>query len=274
MGRSLSIALGVAKRSLVKSLKHPIPALPPILIPLFMFAAFAGALSAIAKTKNFDYYDYTAFEFGFVIFLAAMLSGGFSAFEIISDYGAGLGNRMMLAAPRRMAILAGYVLFSLVRFLVTLAIIWGVALAAGLNVKGGALDVAGFIGLALLLNLATNLYASGIALRLQSGAGGGLITVAIFVVLFLSPVFVPRSQLSGWVKTAADYNPLTPVVEAGRGFLAGDPTRVAVAFAVAGGLVVAFALFALRGMVKAARGPKGGRRRRRPGAGPGAEEPA
>jgi ABC-2 type transport system permease protein len=269
MRRSLSIVFGLAKRNTLKLLKHPIPGVPPVLIPLFMFAAFAGALSALAQTKGFTYYSFTAFEFVFVIYLAAMLTGGFASFDVITDYEGGFGNRLMLGAPRRMAILGGYLLYAIGRFFVSIAIIWGVALGTGMDVKGGALDIVAFTALALLLSVATFLFGAGVALRLQTAAAGALVTVPIFVLVFLSPVFVPRDSLSGWLKTAADYNPLTPVLEAGRGFLAGDPTRVATAFGVAAGLVVFFTLFALRGMVRAAKGPgarRGPRRRRgRPG---------
>jgi ABC-2 type transport system permease protein len=44
---------------------------------------------------------------------------------------------------------------------------------------------------------------------------------------------VPFDLLTGWVKGAASFNPITLVLEAGRGFLAGDPTKVLPAFAVA-----------------------------------------
>ena len=62
-GRSLSIARGVSQRSRRKMVKNPVGSLPPILIPLFMFAAFTGALSSLAATDSFDYYDFTAFQF-------------------------------------------------------------------------------------------------------------------------------------------------------------------------------------------------------------------
>jgi ABC-2 type transport system permease protein len=261
-----SISLGLAKRNIRKMVKQPLPSLTPLLIPLFMFAAFVGAMSGLADTKSFDYYSYTAFQFVFVVYLASMLTGGFSAFEIATDYEMGFGNRLMLGARHRMAILVGYILLSLVRWVLTVGILWGVALGTSLDVKGGALDIAGIMALALLLNLATILYASGVALRLQSTTAGALITVPIFVLLFLSPVFVPQDQLSGWLSTAADIDPLTPVLEAGRGFLAGDPVHVAFAFGVLAGLVAACLLFAIRGMVRAGKGPKGERRRRGPGA--------
>jgi ABC-2 type transport system permease protein len=263
--RSLSIALGLARRSTVKLLKHPVPGLPPILIPLFMFAAFAGALSAIASTDSFGYYSFTAFQFVFIVYMASMLAGAFSAFEIAGDFAGGMGNRLMSAAPQRMAIIGGYLIFAIGRFFVSIAIIWGIALLAGLSVRGGPLDIAGFMALALLLNIATTLYGAGVALRLQSIAAGTLVLIPIFMALFLSPVFVPRQQLSGWLRTVADVNPLTAPMEAGRGFLANDPVSVGLAFAVTGGLVIAFAVFAVRGMIKAEKGSGGGggRRRRR-----------
>jgi ABC-2 type transport system permease protein len=272
--RSLSVATGVAKRSMRKLRKNPVPGLPPIIIPLFMFAAFAGALSGLANTQSFDYYSFTAFQFVFIFYMSSMLAGAFSAFEISGDFEGGMGNRLMLAAPERMAIVGGYLILAVTRFALGAVVVWGIALLAGLPVEGGALDVAGFVGLALLLSLATTLYGAGIALRLQSIAAGTLILIPIFMVLFTSPVFVPRGQLEGWLRTVADINPVTPAIEAGRGFLAGDPVSVALAFGVSGGLVIFFGLFAVRGMVKAEKGPGSGRQRpaKRGGGGGGREE--
>ncbi len=259
MARSLSIAMGVARRSTRKLRRSPVPGLPPVLIPLFMFAAFAGALSGLANTKSFTYYDFTAFQFVFVYYMASMLAGAFSAFEISGDFESGMGNRLMLAAPQRMALVGGYLIFAVGRFLLGSAVVWGVALLAGMPVRGDPLQIAAFIGLALLLSLATTLYGAGIALRLQSIAAGTLILIPIFMTLFTAPVFVPRQQIDGWLRTVADINPLTPAIEAGRGFMAGEPVSVAVAFGVTGGMVIVFAFWAYRGMVKAERGPGGGR---------------
>jgi ABC-2 type transport system permease protein len=261
--RSFSVALGVAWRSIRKLLKNPLPGLPPMVIPLFMFAAFIGALSAIGDSKGFDYYDFTAFEFVFVLYMTAMFVGAFSAFDIAADYSSGMGNRLMLGAPRRLALIGGYLIVAVGRFVLAVAVVWGVALATGMSVKGGALEIAALVALALLLNVATTLYGAGVALRLQSVAAGTLIIIPLFMSLFLTPVFLPRDQLSGWLKTVAGLNPLTALMEAGRGFLADDPVSVGLAFAAGGGLVILFAAFAVRGMARAERGPGGGRRRRR-----------
>ena len=259
--RSVSVALGVSRRNVRLLLKQPPRALPPILIPLLMFTAFTGALSAVASTTGFGYYDYTAFQFVFLLFMASMLVGVFVSFDIAHDYESGLGSRFMLAAPRRIAIIAGYLIVSVGRCAFGIAVIWGVVLAVGMSVRGDALEIAGLILLAVLLNIATMLYGAGIALRMQSTAAGALIFISVFMSLFLTPVFAPRNTLSGWLKTATDINPLTPPLEAGRGLLAHDPIRLGAAFGSTGGLVIVFGIWAVLGMRKAERGPGGGVKR-------------
>ena len=75
----------------------------------------------------------------------------------------------------------------------------------------------------------------------------------VFVLLFLAPVYVPLSLLTGWIHAVASFNPVTPVLEAGRGLLAGSPVKVALAFAglAAAGLILA--VFARRGLASAER---------------------
>ena len=59
----------------------------------------------------------------------------------------------------------------------------------------------------------------------------------VFLLLFLAPVWVPFDLLTGWVQAAASFNPVTLMLEAGRGFLSGQPTKVLPAFAVAAVLI-------------------------------------
>jgi ABC-type polysaccharide/polyol phosphate export permease len=73
----------------------------------------------------------------------------------------------------------------------------------------------------------------------------------VFLVLFFTPVYVPLHLLKGWIQAVAVVNPLTRVLEAGRGFLAGTPTEVGAAFGAAHALAVFFSLWVLRGVRKA-----------------------
>jgi ABC-2 type transport system permease protein len=78
-----------------------------------------------------------------------------------------------------------------------------------------------------------------------------LMQVPMFVALFLAPVFVPRALLTGWLHSVADVNPVTVVLEAGRGLLIGQPVRVALAFGLTSAITVLLALWALRGLRRA-----------------------
>jgi len=241
-----------------KLVRNPAGTLSQMAIPLFFFAAFTGALSVVGSTPGFQYYDFTACEIVFVLFQGAMFAGVFTGIEIAFDYGSGVANRLMLSTPRRAAIIAGYVIVSLVRALLAIAVIWAIALAVGMPVRGGALEIVGLIVLALLLNLSTTLWGAGIALRFRTVESGALITIPTFMVMFVSPVFVTRDRLSGLLKSAAGVNPFTPPLEAGRGLLADKPFHTLLAFAVATGLIIVFFVWAVRGMRKAEQGPGGG----------------
>lgn len=260
-GRSLAVSLGVSRRSAVKIIKNPVLAAAPLAVPLFMFAAFAGAMTAVGKTPGFNYYNYTAFIFVFVLYQAMVFVGIFTGIEMAADFGQGFGDRMMLAAPKRIAIVGGYVIFTVARGLISIAIVWAIALLTGMPVRGNALELAGLIVLALMLGIATTLWAAGIALRARSITAAALIFMSSFVVLFMTPDFVPRHLLTGWLYTAASINPLTPAVEAGRNFLAHTPAHVALAFGVTAALIVAFTAWAFRGMKAAEQGPKAPRAR-------------
>ena len=70
----------------------------------------------------------------------------------------------------------------------------------------------------------------------------------VFLVLFLAPVYVPLDLLSGWIHAVASINPVTALLEAGRGFISGDPVLVVASFAIAITLALLFALWARGGL--------------------------
>lgn len=246
------IALAVAWRSIHNFLTNPAFLVPGIVFPLFFFTAFAGGLSAISGAPGFDFEGgYTAFQFVFVLLQSAAFGGVFTGFGIARDFETGFSRRYLLAATDRRGIVIGYAMAALVRALITWTILTTVALVAGMEVGGGGVEIVGLYGLAILVNLAATLWAAGVAMRVRSIQGGPLMQFPTFLVLFLAPVYVPLDLLSGWIHTVASLNPVTALLEAGRGFISGDPTVVALAFAVAIALPFLFGLWARGGLRRA-----------------------
>ena len=252
--RTLSVAEGVAWRVLHNVFTNPSLLIPSLVFPLFFFTAFAGGLAGIANVPGFDYAPgYTAFQFVFVLLQSAAFGGVFTGFGIARDFESGFGRRLLLSAPHRTGIVVGYAAAALVRWAVTVGVVTVVALVAGMNVAGSGIDLVGLYTLGLIINLAAVLWATGVALRLRTMQAGPVMQMPVFLLLFFAPVYVPLALLQGWIHDVAQVNPLTRVLEAGRGFLAGTPTEVGLAFGAALALVAFFSVWALRGLRSAER---------------------
>jgi ABC-2 type transport system permease protein len=247
--RLLSVAGGVAWRSLHNVFTNPSLLIPQLAFPLFFFTAFAGGLSGISHVPGFDFpQGYTAFQFVFVLCQSAAFGGVFTGFGIARDFETGFVRRLLLAAPNRTGIILGYAIAALVRWLVTATFLTVVAFAVGMKVGGGGVDLPALYLLAALVNIAAGLWACGVAMRLRTMQAFPVMQMPVFLSLFFAPVYVPLHLLKGWIHSVAYVNPLTRVLEAGRSFIAGSPTEVGVAFGAAAGLAVLFAFWALRGL--------------------------
>jgi ABC-2 type transport system permease protein len=249
------VAGAVLRRNLIHAFKNPALLVPALVFPMIFLISFAGGLSNVGNVPGFDYpAGYTAFQFAFVFLQSAAFGGVFTGFAVASDWESGFARRLLLAAPQRTGIVAGYVVAAMARFLVVGVVVTIAALLAGMEVGGGPVDLAGLLGLALLLNVSATLWGTGMAMRFKSLQAGPLMQIPVFLILFLAPVFVPLHLLTGWINTVASYNPATALLEAGRGFLAGEPDTVALGYLAGVGLVAVLGVFAFTGLRRAERG--------------------
>ena len=254
MRRFLYVARGVAWRSIHNTVVNPAIIVPSVIFPLFFLVAFAGGLSRISDVPNFDYKPgYTSFQFTFVFLQSAAFGGVFTGFAVARDFQSGFARRLLLSAPRRSGIIAGYAVGALVRWLIIGTVVTIAGLIAGMRVEGSWSELIGLFGLGLGMNFAAALWAIAIAMFLRTEQAGPLIQMPVFVALFLAPVYVPLSLLTGWVHAVSSVNPITAVMEAGRGLLAGSPVKVALAFALLAGAAAVLAGFARRGLASAER---------------------
>ena len=254
MSTRFEVALALAYRQTTVLLKNPSLFLPPMLFPLMNFVAFAGGLSRLRHVPGFDFSGgYTAFQFVFVLLQSAVFGGVFTGFGIARDFERGFARRLLVSAPQRSGIILGYGLAALVRWLMIATVLTIVALVAGMKVGGNGVDLFGLYGLAILFNQVGLLWACGIAMRLRTIQAAPLMQTPVFLLLFLAPVYVPLHLLRGWIHAVARLNPLTFLLEAGRGLIEGQPTQIAAAFGTAAILLALFTLWARTGLARAER---------------------
>ena len=252
--RTRSVACAVAWRGIHNAFTSPALLLPSVLFPLFFFIAFAGGLSGVQNAPNFDFPSgYSSFQFAFVCVQASAFGGVFTGFSIASDFEFGFARRLLLAAPHRGGIVIGYMLSAMARAVFVLSVVLLAGLVSGMRVDGSPGDMLALLALALATSATATLWAAGIAMRLRTMQAGPAMQMPVFLILFLAPVWVPYDLLTGWVKVAASVNPVTLVIEADRGLIAGDPAKLLGAFAVAAGLAALSLLWARGGLRSAER---------------------
>jgi ABC-2 type transporter len=250
-----SVAGAIALRNLRLFFKNPAIILPALVFPLIFLVGFAGGLSNLSNVPGFDFPSgYTAFQFVFVFLQAAAFGGVFTGFGIAMDFDSGFARRLLLGAPRRIGMLLGYVAAGFVRFLFTASVVTAAALIAGMQVGGDGIELVGLLGLGLIVNLASTFWSAGLSYRFQTLQAAPLMQTPVFIVLFLAPVFVPRTLLDGWIHAVAGFNPITAVLEAGRGLISGDPFHVSLAYLLALAVAALLSLFAVTGLRKAEMG--------------------
>jgi ABC-2 type transport system permease protein len=247
-----NVARGVWWRQAHIFFHNPSFFVPSLLFPLFFFTAFVGGLSRIREVPGFDFpLGYTAFQFVFVLLQSAAFAGVFTGFGIARDWESGFMRRLMLAAPNRTGILLGYMLAALTRWFTVISVVTAVAFIAQMDVGGSGVDLFGLYFLGLLVSLAGTLWSAGVAMRLRTQQAFPVMQMPVFILLFFAPVYVPLGLLQGWIHGVATINPITPLLEEGRGLISGEPDKTLLAFSIAAGLVAGFALWAIRGLGRA-----------------------
>jgi ABC-2 type transport system permease protein len=254
MSRSgfFSVARFVAWRNIKDTMRQPVLILPTLLLPLLFLISFVGALSSVTELKGFPDVNYTAFQYVYALLQAVAFAGAVAGTAMIEDFESGFMNRLMVASRGRAAIVVGFVAAMFVRAVIAVLVLTGMAFILGMSFKGASpVDIVGVFALAVLVNLTASFWSTGVAMHVRTvNAAPGAI-LPIFLLLFLTPVFLPLDLLTGWLHTVARWNPFTQPIEAGRTLIAGDPSGIAVAFAVTGGMAVLGGLWALWGVRRA-----------------------
>ena len=234
MSDVLNVAKGVAWRQAHNFFTNPSFLLPSLLFPLFFFTAFVGGLSRITQVPGFD------FPLGY-----------FTGFGIARDFETGFMRRLMLAAPNRVGIVIGYAIAGLVRWVTVIVVVTGVAFAAQMKIGGGGVDLFGLYVLGFFLSIVGTLWSTGVAMRLRTQQAFPVIQMPVFILLFFAPVYVPLSLLQGWLHGVARVNPITPLLEEGRGLISGSPDKTLLAFGILFALLGGFTVWAIRGLWRA-----------------------
>lgn len=243
-------------RTLVTNFRVPAGVLPPIIISAFFLLVYEASLGGASNfLPGLSGKSYLGFILPLSVVSAALSGAGVAGQSIVRDIENGYFDKLLLTPVSRAALLLGPMLAGAVILVLQTGIVIGVALLMGLEPVTGLPGLLATLGFALLLGTGFAGFTVGIALFSGSAAATQGASFLFFPLSFLTATFVPIELLNGWIRTAAELNPITYLLDAMRTILLdGWQTEIILrglsSVLVLGALLFAFAFWSLRSRVR------------------------
>ncbi len=219
-------------------------ALTPIAMMLMFVYVFGGAI----KMSMGDDVNYINYQLPGILLMAIASGIAYTAFRLFMDMQKGLFSRFNSMPISRSAVLWSHVLTSLVSNMLTVVIIFLVALIMGFRSSAGIFNWLAAAGILALYTLALTWIAVIPGLTAKSMEGASSFSYPLLFLPFLSSAFVPTETMPKVVRVFAENQPVTSIVETTRALLASQPVGndIWVALAWCIGIMLVAYIFAMR----------------------------
>jgi ABC-2 type transport system permease protein len=201
----------------------------PIIMLLLFNYVFGGAIGAgqgLAANGG-AYINYVAPG----ILVMTVGSGcATTALNLCMDMAEGIITRFRTMAIFRASVLIGQVLGSLIRTMITVVIVSGVALLMGFRPTANPFAWLAALALIALLTLAISWMGVAFGLAGKTPSGANSMALIFQLLAFTSSAFVSPDSMPAGVRWFAEYQPFTPVIDTLRGLLLSTPVSGKSAF--------------------------------------------
>ncbi len=207
----------MAWRAIRITLRTPAEFLPGVFISVFFLFIYQDTLgNASGFLPGLAGKSYLGFILPLSVISTALSGASLAGQSIVRDIDNGYFDKLSLTPVSRSALVLGPMLAGalLLAFQALIVVVLGVIL--GLRPETGVGGIFTLLGYALLTGLAFSGFTVGIALLTGSPGATAGSSFLFFPLSFLTATFVPLDLLSGWIQTAATYNPITYILEAMR----------------------------------------------------------
>ncbi|TQJ87037.1 ABC transporter permease [Streptomyces sp. SLBN-31] len=188
----------------------------PISMLLFFGYVFGSALAVPGR-------EYRSFLVPGL--LVATAAGGIMTgmFQAAQDTHRGVMDRLRTLPISRSAVPLGQAVADLVVTAAGTVPFLLVGLAVGWRVEGGVFEAVGAVGLLLLFRFAATWIGIFLGLLTRNEEAAGQLGGATFLLPLLSSAYIPTAGLPGWLRTAAEWNPISAVATALRDLFGNAP---------------------------------------------------
>jgi ABC-2 type transport system permease protein len=213
-------ALTMLRRNYKHTLRNPVTVFNAVLLPVVIMLMFVYMLGN-AFSVGTRYIDYATPG---MILLAVAYGLGATATEVNSDMTTGIINRLRVMDVSRGAVMTGHVIVTMLRSLISIAAIIGVAFGLGFRPSAGFGDWLAVAGIVVAACFATSWLTVAMGLAAKTPQSAAMATVPLIMLPFFSSAIVPAAKMGQGVRQFAEFQPFTPIIESLRGLLNGTPS--------------------------------------------------
>ena len=233
-------ALVLAKRHLIQIPRIPeelvFATIQPIMFVLLFRYVFGGAIAVSGTT-------YVNFLMAGIFVQTVIFGSTTTGIGLATDLQRGLVDRFRSLPMAKSAVLTGRTLADLIRNTFVVIVMWIVGLLVGFQPQGNVLFWLAAVGILLLTSFAFSWISATIGLVVRSvEAAQSAGFIWLFPLTFASSAFVPTRSMPGWLRTFAEHQPVSLIVNAVRGLLLNHPDASTILQALAWcvGILVVF----------------------------------
>lgn len=211
-----------------------------VAMPVMMMLLFVYVFGGMIKTGSINYVNYIVPG---IIVMTIVSSIAYTAFRLNLDIQSGIVDRFRTMPIKKSSIVTGHVLTSVLFNAISVFLVILVALLIGFRSKASISEWLLAIGILLLFTLAMTWLSIIFGLAASTAEGSGAFSYILMALIFVSSGFVPADSMHGALRSFAEKQPMTPVMDSVRSLLltgaAGDSALTAVLWCV-GILIVSY----------------------------------
>lgn len=202
-------------------LRVPGAAIPGVLAPTIFFLGLNGVFGALTQLNGFTTGTYESFIVPVSMLQGAGFTGAAAGVNLARDIEAGWVDRLLVSPAPRWVLLAGNVLAASARALIPATFVFAIALVLGAGWPGLDGLLVTYTMVAAMAAVAA-CWGSALALRFKSQSAAPLMQAGMMGLILTTTAYAPLALLQPWMRSVAEVNPVTEVIDAARqGFVGG-----------------------------------------------------
>lgn len=215
-------SLALAGRSLTRTRRNPGVVVDALLLPVVFLLLFVYLFGGAVAGSTREYLQYLLP--GILVLTTVLVGQTATGVTIVTDMKKGVSDRFRSMPIGRSAPLIGSVLGDGVRYVVAIAVLFGLGFALGFRVQTDLLSALGAAALAVVFGFSLSwLTVLAAALLRDETMVASIGFLLPFPLVFGTSMAAPVETMPGWLQTWTDVNPVSHAIDASRGLLLGGP---------------------------------------------------